>query len=128
MEAVAGWELDDEWRSRGRLASLLYEVMRWLVGVKKEVRSGILEQFYVQVRSAFFTIVVVFFHSVFTSDAHALAVLPDITRFALDKEFACTFVIVTCGSRGWYQIIYSENGVAMMWMPTDDQGGGSKRD
>lgn len=38
----------------------------------------------------------VFFHSIFTSDAHALAVLPDIARFALDEELACTFIIVTC--------------------------------
>ena len=67
-----------------------------MVGVKKEVSSGILEKFCVQVRSTLFTIVVIFFHSVFTSDAHALAVLPDIARFTLDKEFACTFIIITC--------------------------------
>ena len=68
--------------------------------VKNEVNSGVLDKFYVQVRSTFFTIVAFFFHSIFTSDAHALAVLPDIALFALDKEFACTFIIVTCSLRG----------------------------
>jgi hypothetical protein len=55
-----------------------------------------LEKFRVHVGTTFFTIVVVLFHSIFTSDAHALAVLPDIARFTLDEEFACTFVIITC--------------------------------
>jgi len=67
-----------------------------LVGVKKKVSNGVLEKFRVQLGTTFFTMIVVFFHRIFTSDAHALAMLPDIARFALDEEFACTFVIVTC--------------------------------
>jgi hypothetical protein len=69
------------------------------VGVKKKVSTGVLEKFRVHVGTTFFTIVVVLFHSIFTSDAHALAVLPDIARFTLDEEFACTFVIITCESK-----------------------------
>jgi hypothetical protein len=68
--------------------------------VKNEGSSGVLEKFCVHERSTYFTIVAFFFHSIFTSDPHALAVLPDIALFALDKEFACTFIIVTCKSRG----------------------------
>ena len=53
-----------------------------------------------QLGTTLFTKVVVFFHSIFTSDAHALAVLPDIAYFTLDEEFASTFVIVTYKSKG----------------------------
>jgi hypothetical protein len=38
---------------------------------------------------------VVCLHGVFISDAHALAVLPNIAHFALYKELASTFIIVT---------------------------------
>ena len=69
------------------------------MGVKKKVSPGVLEKFRVQLGTTLFTKVVVFFHSIFTSDAHALAVLPDIAHFTLDEEFACTFVIVTYESK-----------------------------
>lgn len=65
-----------------------------MVCMKKE--ASILEKLYVQVKPTLFTIVVIFFHSVFTSDAHALAVVPDIASFARDQKFAWIFLIVTC--------------------------------
>jgi hypothetical protein len=49
------------------------------------------------------TIIVAFTHPIFVSDAHALAVLPNIARFALDKKFACVFVITIYKSRDVYQ-------------------------
>jgi hypothetical protein len=36
---------------------------------------------------------------IFISDAHALAVLPNIAHFALDEEFPSAFVIVAWESR-----------------------------
>jgi len=38
---------------------------------------------------------VVCLDGIFISDAHALAVLPNIARFTLDKEFSSAFVIIT---------------------------------
>jgi hypothetical protein len=42
---------------------------------------------------------VVCLDGIFISDAHALAMLPDIAGFALDKELPSAFIIVTYESR-----------------------------
>jgi len=48
-----------------------------------------------EIGSALFAEIMVCLDGIFISDAHALAVLPNIAHFALDKEFPCAFVIVT---------------------------------
>ena len=52
-----------------------------------------------EIGTALFTEIMVCFDGIFISDAHALAVLPNITHFALNEELSCAFVIVTCESR-----------------------------
>jgi hypothetical protein len=52
-----------------------------------------------EIGSALFTEIMVRLDGIFISDAHALAVLPNITHFALDEELSCAFVIVTYESR-----------------------------
>jgi hypothetical protein len=42
---------------------------------------------------------VVCLDSIFISDTHALAVLPNIASFTLDKELPGAFIIITYGSR-----------------------------
>jgi len=48
-----------------------------------------------QIGSALFAVVVVCLDGIFISDAHALAVLPDVARFALYEELPGAFIIVT---------------------------------
>jgi hypothetical protein len=48
-----------------------------------------------QIGPALFTVIMVCLDGIFISDAHALAVLPNIAHFALDEEFPSAFVIVT---------------------------------
>jgi len=50
---------------------------------------------------------VVCLDGIFISDAHALAVLPNIAGFTLDKELASAFIIVTYESREQSQREYS---------------------
>ena len=52
-----------------------------------------------EIGSALFAEIMVCLDGIFISDAHALAVLPNITHFALDEELPCAFVIVTYESR-----------------------------
>lgn len=58
--------------------------------------SESLEKFHMEIGSALFTEIMVCLDGIFISDAHALAVLPNITHFALNEELPCAFVIVTC--------------------------------
>jgi hypothetical protein len=52
---------------------------------------------------------VVCLDSIFISDAHALAVLPNIARFTLDEELPSAFVIVTYGSRAMSERFIQED-------------------
>jgi len=61
--------------------------------------SESLEKFHMEIGSTLFTEIVVCLDGIFISNAHALAVLPNVAHFALDKEFAGAFIIVTCESR-----------------------------
>jgi hypothetical protein len=60
-----------------------------------------------KVRPALFTIIVFFLHRIFVSNTHALAVLPNIARFTLDKKLPCAFIIITYGSREGRQTVCS---------------------
>jgi hypothetical protein len=50
---------------------------------------------------------VVCLDSIFISDAHTLAMLPNIAGFTLDKELASAFIIVTYESKEQRQKEYS---------------------
>jgi hypothetical protein len=50
---------------------------------------------------------VVSLNGIFISDTHALAVLPDVAHFALDKEFSSAFIIVACESSEKSQKVHS---------------------
>lgn len=50
---------------------------------------------------AFFTEIVVCLDGIFISDAHTLAMLPNIAGFTLDKKLASAFIIVTYEPREW---------------------------
>jgi hypothetical protein len=60
-----------------------------------------------EIGSTLFTEIVVCLDGIFISNAHALAVLPNVAHFTLDKEFAGTFIIVTCESREKRQKVHS---------------------
>jgi len=66
---------------------------------RRRGNCGILEKFHMEIGSALFTEIMVCLDGIFISDAHALAVLPNVTHFALDEELPCAFVIVTCEPR-----------------------------
>jgi hypothetical protein len=51
---------------------------------------------------------VVCLDGVFISDAHALAVLPNIARFTLDEELPSAFIIITYESREKRQKVIQE--------------------
>jgi hypothetical protein len=59
-----------------------------------------------QIGSTLFTVVVVCLDGIFISDAHALAVLPDIARFALNKELPGAFIIVAYERGGQRQKVH----------------------
>jgi hypothetical protein len=48
-----------------------------------------------EVGPALLTVIVTFLHRVFVADTHALAMLPDIARFALDEKLPCAFIVIT---------------------------------
>jgi hypothetical protein len=58
---------------------------------------------------------VIFLYRVFVSDTHALAVLPNIARFTLDKKLPCAFIIITYESGEERQTVCSGKVMGEMW-------------
>ena len=63
---------------------------------------------------------------VFISDAHALAVLPNIARFTLDEKLSSAFIIITYESREKRQDMVQENWTSETWVKVTDTDVGTR--
>jgi hypothetical protein len=69
---------------------------------------------------------VVCLDGVLISDAHALAVLPNIARFTLDEELSSAFVIITYESREKHQKVIQEDWMSETWVKVTDTDVGTR--